>query len=176
MDAIEGKIAEFGRVTPDRRGECYGKSRIVEALEEHLPDDRVLSFFLTVVADRNEYDLARVDVLKILELWDPPSDEIRNQVGQLLARVLPQEKDILVQQWMGIAAGNFVGVPEVFDAVAGLLADPDVDLSVRHNCLWAIECLPDSEKAGEALRPLANDNEMGASIRRILAAMASRKK
>jgi hypothetical protein len=173
MDEIEERIVEFGRAAPDQRGECYGKTRIVQELEEHLADDRVLSFFLAAVADRNEYDLARVDILKILELWDPPTDELRSQVGQLLARLLPQEEDVLVQQWMGIAAGNFVGVPERFDAVAGLLADHDVDLAVRHNCLSAIERLRGSEKARETLRRLANDDEMGDSIRRILAAMAS---
>src|SRR4029077_20031031 len=115
---------------PDERGECHGKSTIIEELEDHLSDERVISFFLKVIADMEEFDLARLAALKILQLWEPPSDRIRSRVGQKLASTLLAEKNVLVQQWAAIAVQNLVRVPEVFNAVTALLVDPNVNLDV----------------------------------------------
>ena len=34
----------------------------------YFDDPRIMPFFLQVVADRNEYDLARIEVLRLLEI------------------------------------------------------------------------------------------------------------
>lgn len=167
MDIVQDRIAAYRRIKPDPRGECYGKCRIVEELEDHLDDDRVLTFFLDIIDDGTEHDLARVEALKILQLWDPPSDTVRDRVGQRLARVLTSEEDVLVQQWEAIAAKNFIETPEVLAAVTTLLADPRADLAVRHSCLTAVQFLR-AKQTASILRPLIQDKELGVSVRRIL--------
>ena len=169
MDAIQDQIVAFDRIVPDDRGESYGKAAIIDALEDHLADERVLSFFLKVVADQAEFDMARVAALKILRLWNAPTSELHQRVGRHLARMLPIEGDVLVQQWAAIVAEHFADVPELFAALAALLVDSHVDLDVRYNCLAAVKRLRESDEAISVLQRLAEDPEMGIHVRRTLA-------
>jgi hypothetical protein len=175
MDAVQERIEAFGRLEPDDDGECHGKSSIVEELEDRLDDERVLSFFLKVIADPSEFDLARLAALKIFQLWKAPNKETQVRVGRHLARVLPKEEDVLVQQWIAISAENFAGVPEVFAAAAKLVADSEVDLDVRHNCLSVIVRLRGTEQAKKVLRSLVDDEQIGVHVRRILSEWESRR-
>jgi hypothetical protein len=175
MDAIQERIEAFGRLEPDDEGECHGKSSIVEELADRLNDERVLSFYLKIIADSSEFDLARLAALKILQLWKAPNKEAHVRVGRHLAKVLPKEEDILVQQWIAIAADNFASVPEVFATAAKLVADSEVDLDVRHNCLSVIERLRGTEQATNVLRALVDDEQLGVHVRRILSEWESRR-
>lgn len=169
MDSIQEWIAAFNLIAPDEHGQCPDKHRIVEELRDHLADERVLNFYIQVITDKNEFDLARLAACKTLKLWHPPTNEIRIRVGQQLARMLPLEEDVLIQQWAAIAAENFINVKEVFDAVVALLVDPNADLDVRHNCLSAVERLRGTDRAEQILRSLVDDEQLGVHIRRILA-------
>ena len=175
MDAVQERIEAFSRLKPGDDGECHGKSTIVEELEDRLDDERVLAFFLRVIADACEFDLARLAALKIFQLWKAPTDETHVSVGRHLAEVLPKEEDILVQQWIAIAAENFANVPEVFDTAAKLVADSEVDLDVRHNCLSVIQRLRGTEQAKIVLRSLVDDEQLGVHVRRILSEWESRR-
>src|SRR5688572_30675145 len=147
MDAIHGRLNDFSHLQPDADGDCHGKATIVEELEDHLDDERVMSFYLNVIANPSEFDLARLAALKVFQVWKAPSYESHIRVGQHLARLLPIEDDVLIQQWMAIAAENFANVPEVFATAGELLADSNVDLDVRHNCLSVIKQLRGTEEA-----------------------------
>jgi hypothetical protein len=152
---------------PDEQGDSYGKAAIIDALEDWLADERVVAFYLKVVADQSEFDMARIAALKILR-WNPPSGEAHQRVGRLLAATLPIEPDVLVQQWAAIAAEYYVDVPELFATLAALVADQQVDLDVRHNCLAAIKRQRGSDQATAILQQLADDAELGISARRTL--------
>jgi hypothetical protein len=175
MDAVQKQIEAFSRLEPDDDGECHGRSAIVEELEDRLDDERVLSFFLKVIADPAEFDLARLAALKTLQLWKAPNEETRVRVGRHLAEVLPKEEDILVQQWIAISAKNFASVPEIFAAAAKLVADSEVDLDVRHNCLSVIVRLRGTEEANKVVRSLVDDEQLGVHVRRILSEWESRR-
>lgn len=175
MDAVQERIEAFGRLEPDDNGECHGKSTIVQELEDRLDDERVLSFYLKLITDSSEFDLARLATLKIFQHWKAPNNEIRVRVGRHLAKVLPKEEDILVQQWIAIAAENFASVPEVFATAAKLVADSGVDLDVRHNCLSVIQRLLGTEQAKNVLRLLVDDEQLGVHVRRILSEWESRR-
>lgn len=168
MDAIQERIDAFGRLEPDGDGECHGKTAIVEELEDRLDDERVLSFFLKVIVDSSEFDLARLAALKVFQLWEAPSEKTHVRVARQLAKALPKEDDVLIQQWMAIAAENFANVPEVFDTAAKLVADAEIDLDVRHNCLSVITRRHGTEQAMNVLRSLADDEQLGIHLRRIL--------
>lgn len=163
-----GKIAAYQAAKLDRNGESHEKCEIVQGLEDHLNRPKVLTFYLDLIADPNEYDMARLGALKILQLWVPPSDRVRNRVGRRLAEVLPREPDVLVQQWAAIAAENFVAVPEVFSALSVLLADCEEDLDVRHNCLAAVARRGRCEQVRRVLEPLTDDPQLGVHVRRVI--------
>jgi hypothetical protein len=168
MDAVQERIEAFGRLEAGDDGECHGKSTIVEELEDRLEDERVLSFYLKVIADSSEFDLARLAALKIFQHWKAPNNETHVRVGRHLAKVLPKEEDIIVQQWIAIAAENFASVPEVFDTAAKLVANSEIDLDVRHNCLSVIERRRGTEQAKGVLRSLVGDEQLGVHVRRTL--------
>lgn len=168
MDAIERHILAYRSAPFDSNGEAWGKTEALKALEDLLPDDRVLNFFLDLIADPDEYDMARVEALKVLQLWGPPSEQSRGRVGRRLSEVFLAEPDVLVQQWMAIAAENFIGLPEVFEVASMLLADPEADLDVRHNCLAAVQRLGRSDRVVGVLKPLTSDPQLGVHVRRIL--------
>jgi hypothetical protein len=167
LDAVDGLIAEYRAAVLDEHGECHRKSEIIAALEGHLADERTLAFFLEVIGDLNEYDLARIDALKILELWQASDTEASNRVGLVVANVLVSEEDVLVQQWAAIAAGSLMTVPEVFAAVSGLLADQAADLDVRHNCLAAVQQMGNTDECIRLLRSI-DDRDLKPAVNRIL--------
>jgi hypothetical protein len=168
VDAVDELIAAYRAAVVDDRGESYGRCRIVGQLEDHLSDDRTLTFFLALVSDPQEHDLARVDALKILEVWEPDDRQTRQRVGLAIAAVLESEKDVLVRQWAAIAAGSYTDVPEVASAVTGVLLDRHVDLDVRYNCLAAIEKVEGPGAGSATLNRLMHDPELSAAVRRII--------
>jgi hypothetical protein len=171
MDSLADRLAAFRAVPRDERGEASEKCKIVEQMEGHLAAPEVLGFFLELIGDTSEYDLARIDALKILGLWEAPDLQTRHRIGLRLAEVLRSEEDVLVQQWAGIAAEWYADIPEVFTAVSAVLTDQGADLDVRHNCLAAVKRLGDSEVAVNVLRLLEEDGQLGDHVRGILRAM-----
>ncbi|MBT8225836.1 MAG: hypothetical protein KJO75_10105, partial [Dactylosporangium sp.] len=83
------------------------KVDVVVELEDHLDDPRVLAFFLSVVADPGEYDLARIECIKILRLWPPSTATDRQRAGQVIAAVLCADDDYLVRQYAAMALGPY---------------------------------------------------------------------
>jgi hypothetical protein len=164
---IADRIASFRAATFSEAGESHSKCDIVRGLEEHLAAPEALAFILDLIGDQREYDMARLEALKILQLCEPSSDH-RVQIGRRLAQAMLVESDILVQQWMAIAAANYIGVPEVFGALITLLNDIGADLDVRYNCLAAVRILGRTAETAKALSPLLSDPEFGPPVRRIL--------
>ena len=141
---------------------------VVEKLEEHLGDERALAFVLDLVTDPEANDLARIDALKLLQLWTPSDPATGAEVGRRLADALPAEPDIVVQQWLALAAGNFMSVTPTFDAVVGLMTAATTNAEVRHNCLAALKRAGSSKAARRALEPLRRDRELGSAVQRVL--------
>jgi hypothetical protein len=172
MDSPADRLATFRAVPLDESGEAHEKCQILQELEGHLDDPEVLDFFLNLIGDSSEYDLARIDALKILELWEAPDAQTRHRIGLRLGEVLKSEEDVLVQQWAGIAAGSYADIPDVFSVVSAVLTDRVADLDVRHNCLAAVRRLGDSEVAVNLLRSLERDPQFGDHVRRVLREMS----
>ena len=167
-NSINAMIAAYRAGELDPQGESHVKCAVVGGLEEHLEEPKALAFLLDLIGDPDEYDLARVDALKILQVYEPGSERVRRRVGRRLAKVLLAETDVLVQQWVAIAAGNFMSVPQVYAAVSVLLADGKSESGVRHNCLAALLRLGPSPRTRGPLEVLVADPQLGAQVRRIL--------
>lgn len=166
MDEVERHIAAYRAAPFDANGEAWGKTAALEALEEFLPDDRLLEFVLGIIADPAEYDMARLHLLKLLEV--NPFPEARQRVGKCVAAAITGEEDWTVRCWLGRALAAYSDVPAARAAAVARALDPSEDEDVRHNCLAGLaasdpEVLP-------ALRQLAaEDSLLGVAARRQLA-------
>ncbi len=133
VDAVEGHMAAYRAAPFDARREAWGKTAALEALEEFLPDGRVLDFFLAIVADPAEYDMARLHLLKLFEINPVPA--ARSRIGACVAAILPSEEDWTVRCWLGRAVAAFSDIPAARAAAIARALDPSEDEDVRHNCL-----------------------------------------
>ncbi len=160
---VERLIAEFESLPgDDSSGDA--KRRIIADLDESLGDPRVLELFLKVVADPGEYDLARIEAVKILDLY-PPDDRVG--AGRVIAGALDVEDDYLVRQYAAMSLGPYAGDPEVFKALSlAVLEDEDVD--VRHNALWSVTNAEPDERITALLQRLTEDPELGSAAKRTL--------
>lgn len=158
-------IARF-RSTPDDDV----KFETVRELEDHLADPRAVAFLTEVVADPGEYDLARIEGMKILALWPPAPPALRAAAGRAIAAAL-REDDELIRQYAAMSLGPYVDDPGVFAALStALLHDDDSD--VRHNALSSFEEAGPSGRTVELLRRLDTGSLLGRSAARTVAEWA----
>jgi hypothetical protein len=133
VDEVEGHIAAYRAAQFDVKGEVWGKTSALEALEAFLPDGRVVDFFLGIVADPTEYDMARLRLLKLFEI--NPAPEERQRIGECVAAALPGEPDWTVRCWLGRAVAAYSDIPAARAMAIARALDPAEDEDVRHNCL-----------------------------------------
>jgi hypothetical protein len=166
VDDVERHIAAYRAAPFDARGEAWGKTAALEALEAFLPDSRVLDFFLAIVADPAEYDMARLHLLKLFEA--DPAPAARSRIGECVAATLPAEKDWTVRCWLGRAVAAYTEIPAARAVAIARVLDPSEDEDVRHNCLaglWGSD-----PGAVPALRQLAaEESPLGRAARERLA-------
>ncbi|MFC9625311.1 HEAT repeat domain-containing protein [Streptomyces sp. NPDC056930] len=151
------RLVEEFRALPvdsDRRREIVAK---LDGDAEALP------FLVSVVADPQEYDLARVEAATILRLW-PPSDPV---AAQALLTALRDPEEDLVRQYAAAALGPYADEPPVHEALTATVLEDD-DPLVRHNALAAVEEAGPSEARTGLLRALAHDPDLGVAAARTL--------
>jgi hypothetical protein len=169
VDEVERHIAAYRSAPFDAAGEAWAKTAALEALEEFLPDGRVLDFFLAVVADSSEYDMARLHLLKLFEV--DPAPAARQLIGECVAAALPGEEDWTVRCWLGRAVAAFADIPAARAVAIARALDPAEDEDVRHNCLAGLR--PSDPEVVPALRQLAaEDSLLGHTARERLARAA----
>ncbi|MER8089673.1 HEAT repeat domain-containing protein [Streptomyces sp. NPDC058316] len=157
---LQHLIEEFRAlpVDSDRRREIVAK---LDGDVEALP------FLASVVADPQEYDLARVEAATILRLW-PPSDPVAARTAaQALLTALRDPEEDLVRQYAAAALGPYADEPPVHEALTAIVLEDD-DLLVRHNALAAVEEAGPSEARTGLLRALAHDPDLGVAAARTL--------
>ncbi|WP_406495192.1 HEAT repeat domain-containing protein [Streptomyces sp. NBC_00846] len=155
-------IEEF-RALPassDRRREIVAE---LDGNAEALP------FLASVVADPQEYDLARVEAATILRLWPPSDPATARTAAQALLAALRDPEDDLVRQYAAAALGPYADEPAVDQALATALR-PDEEPLVRDNALAAVEEAGPSDARTDVLRALTRDPDLGRAAARILTA------
>jgi HEAT repeat protein len=166
MDRV-ATLAEVFRAPPT--GADQADTSRVEAvlqLEEHLTDPRVPALYASLIADQAEYDLARIECMKILRLWPPDDEALRLTVGRAMATALASDEE-LVRQYAAMSMGPYLADPAAFAALSGTLSTDD-DLDVRHNALSAIEEAGPAPHTTELLRRMTADPALGTDVTRIL--------
>jgi len=169
VDAVERHIAAYRAAPFDPNGKAWGKLEALEALEELLPDGRVLDFFLGIIADPAEYDMARLHLLKLLEV--NPAPAARQRIGECVAAALPGEEDWTMRCWLGRAVAAYSDISAARVVAIARAADPAEDEDVRHNCLSGLRgSEPD---VVQTLRRIAAEGgSLGSAARRRLTDVA----
>ena len=165
MDVVVQHIAAYFNAPFDENGEAWGKISALKVLEEFLPDGRILTFFLTIIADPKEYDMARVLLLKLLET--DPFPEARRRIGECVATAFPGEENWTVRCWLGRAVAAYTDIPGTREiAIACVLNQSEYE-DVRHNCLSGLNVA--EPMVLDTLKLLAiEDSTLGIAARRQL--------
>jgi len=158
MDQIEELLFAFrsARPTGPYRQAYPDKIGAIKALE-HSNDKRVLQFFLSVIADTNEYDLARIETLKILGLRDyVPEDHAT--VGRAIMHLL-DDRDDGVRNYATITMREFMQVDGALEAISKVLLDPDENITIRSSALGSLHRLGPDDRTIGTLNALLSDDE-----------------
>jgi hypothetical protein len=143
MDEIEALLGHYETAARDDRRQLL--TRLVWSPEQR-EDPRVLPFCLRVAADPTEYDLARIEVFKWLELGRFPDAASRRAIGQVIQQVLRHDSDDDVRAYAAGAAWRFLDVEGVGAAASAVLLDPTEDETVRWNAFAIVDALGPSEE------------------------------
>jgi hypothetical protein len=160
MDRVALLIGQFRSMPFDNDDDGSRRVEVILELADDRGDSRVLDLFLAVVADPAEYDLARIECLKILDLWPPAAPDDRQRAGRTIATLLWPDEDYLVRQYAAMSLGPYARDDVVFDALAEVLLHDD-DIDVRHNALSSVTAAGADDRRTALLRQLSTDPEMG---------------
>ncbi|WP_103531598.1 hypothetical protein [Streptomyces sp. SM11] len=130
-EAAERLIAEF-------RARPAGSDRKPEIITELDANAQALPFLVRVVADPDEYDLARVESATALRLWPPADPALRHEAGRALLRALRDPEEDLVPQYAAMSLAPYTDDPAV-TTVLNITARADEDPLVRDSARFSIE-------------------------------------
>lgn len=148
------------------------KCELLDEIEfEDVPEKWEL--LRSVIADKNEYDLARITALKILEIAPIPEEDMPSFCDLVLA-VIKTDADYDVKNYAVIAAKNFVNDnDELKELIIEILLDAKEDIDIRHNALAAVRAFFDIARRKVVLEKLSADPQMGKRALSLLASYAS---
>lgn len=122
-----------------------------------------------VIANTGEYDLARIEALKILEIAGIPEPDIAS-FCELIHTTIATDEDDDVKNYAVMAAKNFVNDSDaVKELIIERVLDAKEDIDVRHNALRAVMSLWDLPRRKAVLESLLADEELGKTATRLLA-------
>jgi len=138
-----------------------------------LRDLRVVRFFIEIAGNSNEYDLARIEALKALELRKVEPNE-KDDVVRMIGRVLQQDNDDDVRSYAARALAGYIEVSGALDIAAERVLDPDEDDDVRHNAFFAIERSKPTLQAIAAMERCSNEAKFREGAIRVLHSWSQR--
>ena len=143
-----------------RKSSDSKKPEILQEIEfEDIPGKWALLH--SVIADKDEYDLARIQALKILEIAGVPEEDVPS-FCDLLGTVIKTDKDCDVKNYAVIASKNFVNdSDELKELIIKILLDANEDIDIRHNAYRAVLAFFDVAGRKVVLEKLSSDKAMG---------------
>lgn len=135
---------------------------------EELDDDVVLPFFLSVVTDQDEDDLARIEILKLFDVRYKENNDENVVMSKALCKILKtKDDDVDVRNHAAIAASNYMDDSNVFSIVSKVLLDADEDNDMRWNAFAALKMLGKTTQSVRALKKL-EDTAFAKAKKRVL--------
>lgn len=170
MNTIMNLIDEFKSEQTSKLNniDLSQKPRIVSALEDFADDQTVSDFYFSVALDEQEYDLARIEVLKILEVKDFVNLDVRKKAADIIRQVLSQSKDEDVRNYAAMAAASYMDNEELVGEIERILLDASEPSNLRWNAFAAVKSNGVSQRSTNLLRTLMPDDEFKQSAARVL--------
>lgn len=171
MDEVLSLIEEFREENTEalEDEDSSRKDQIVMDLQDlDSTDPRVLPFFLEVLGDENEFDLARIEILKFLELREHRDNAQDEQTGQLVKRILGADPDDDVRNYAALAAGNYLAVSGVVDELERILFNENEDRNLRWNAFAAMKRMGPANESIKIMKKLAKADEFRESASALL--------
>jgi hypothetical protein len=171
VKGLQEYIRRYRDAPFDKKGQAWGKVRVIEWLQPSDGDPDVLAFLLGILADPGEYQAARLHLLKWFECKPARrKPEAHRRIGECIAATLRKETEWVVKAWLARVACMYREVPAVIDAVAERLLDRSESLDVRLGCHLALRFAGPTEQVVRVFRELAGDaDEVGEDARADLA-------
>jgi hypothetical protein len=144
-----------------------GKPEIVTELEG-IDDERILPFFLEVLLNELEYDLARIETLQVLKLRNCSDQEEYDQIGQAIKQVLVNSTDQDIRNYAAMAIASYIETEGAFDVIEGILLDEKEDINLRYNAFGVIEEIGLQDRSMEILKKLIQNPEFNQPSLRLL--------
>ncbi|AEV98933.1 hypothetical protein A4D02_10285 [Niastella koreensis] len=127
--------------------------------EEDTPEK--WEFLRSVITNKDEYDLARIEALKIIEVAPLLDDEFA-PFCEALITIINTEQDADVRNYAVMASKNFVNdSEELKELIIKLVLDPKEEQAVRHNAYHAVKAFFDLPRRKVILEKLTTDKEFG---------------
>jgi HEAT repeat protein len=166
-EGLAAAIRRFREAAETTPGEWPDQVDAVTALEDYLPAEEALEFLLHVLRDPTAYDLARIEVCKVLRVFVARSEEQASACVDALLGALHDE-DVLIRQWAAMGLVRLGAVGSAPSTLAAVVVDGNEDLSVRHSAVEALRVagFPGSSRATVA--KVVDDELLSSSIRRAL--------
>jgi hypothetical protein len=144
-----------------------GKPEIVTELED-IDDERILPFFLEVLLNELEYDLARIETLQVLRLRNCSDQEEYDQIGQAIKQVLVNSTDQDIRNYAAMAIASYIETEGAFDVIEGILLDEKEDINLRYNAFGVIEEIGLQDRSMEILKKLIQNPEFNQPSLRLI--------
>ena len=144
-----------------------GKPEIITELED-IDDERILPFFLEVLLNELEYDLARIETLQVLKLRNCSHQEEYDQIGQAIKQVLVNSTDQDIRNYAAMAIASYIETEGAFDVIEGILLDEKEDINLRYNAFGVIEEIGLQDRSMEILKKLIQNPEFNQPSLRLI--------
>lgn len=168
---IHEAIIRYRNAAQTGNGEYHDKVQVIIYLDKHLTNEEVRAFFHNILISQDEYDLARIEILKIVRIFADKllQGQWKLQFADAIANILCDlEDDYLVRQYAALALSSVLDIDSAFSAASQVLSDPEEDINVRHNALGSIERAGINERSAKLIGELINDPVLGQHILRII--------
>ncbi|MDQ1857087.1 hypothetical protein [Chryseobacterium sp. WLY505] len=120
-----------------------------------------------IIQDEEEYDLARIEALKILEIAEIPG-QIKDKIMKTLIEVIENTEDYDVKNYATSAMVNFVEYSQIRTVAKNLVLNIDEDIDICYNAFDVVKKISDIDERNEILKKLLNDTDFQKSTRRVL--------
>ena len=146
------------------------KPGIVESVTDMLPNATALEFLIEVASSRTEFDLARIEALRGIELADGLTETQRAECSSMLVTLLTTaDEDPDVCNYAAMASAYFMDSDSVYQTLLDLVVNETRDSNLRWNAFTAVEKHKPQQKSIETLKSLLTDTEFQTSATRVLA-------
>lgn len=137
----------------------WGKVEFLTQLEFQDNEEK-WNLLSQIILDSKEYDLARIEALKILEVASIPT-KYKDTLARCICSLIKNEKDYDIKNYAGIAAVNFIEYSCIQNICIQGLLDCSEDIDLRYNYLTVLLKMNDKKKVRDVLEKMVGNGDAG---------------